>query len=165
MFQRITIATCTLFFIFIVATTLEAKALSFNELPVKQTSKQWSVQVDEAEKGEDLAKPEKGKFHTYSLKVNNIGKDVSTVEIYLFRNEPNSTTKFSLSGCPDNHPCRKLDPYKMAISLAKQLNDGASYQYSNFVLAEKATELEIEVIWTENSEGRPLKERFTFTSD
>ncbi|MGM0924180.1 MAG: hypothetical protein ACQEWW_23770 [Bacillota bacterium] len=160
------IATCTLLFLFFVSTSLETKALTFDELPTKQTSKQWSVQVGEAEQGKGLVKPEKGKFHTYSLEVDNIGKDVLSAEIYMFRNEPNSTTKFSLFGCPADHPCRKLDTYEEAISLAKQMNDGYPYKFSNFLLAEKATELEVEIVWTQKgSEGRPLKETFTFTAE
>ncbi|MFF5395863.1 hypothetical protein ACFY5J_00520 [Peribacillus butanolivorans] len=165
MVKKTILAICTLFLLNIVAPTLEAKALTFGELPTKQTSKQWSVQVGEAEQGKGLAKPEKGKFHTYSLEVDNIGKDVLSAEIYMFRNEPNSTTKFSLFGCPGEEDCNK-DHFEEAISLAKQMNDGYPYKFSNFVLAEKATEFEVEIVWTQKgSEGRPLKETFTFTAE
>ncbi|XHU85492.1 hypothetical protein GW626_18340 [Peribacillus muralis] len=160
------LAISTLFLLNIVTPTLEANALTFDELPTKQTSKQWSVQVGEAEKGKGLAKPEKGKFHTYSLEVDNIGRDVLSAEVHMFRNEPNSKTKFALFGCPDGHPCRKIDTHEQAISLAKQMNDGYPYKFSNFLMAEKATELEVEIVWTQKgSEGRPLKETFTFTAD
>ena len=87
--------------LFMLSTAIEATALTFEQLPKKQTSNQWSVQVGEAKQGEDLAKPEKGKFHTYSLKIDNIGTDLSTAEVYMYRNEPDSTTKYSLFGCPD----------------------------------------------------------------
>jgi lambda repressor-like predicted transcriptional regulator len=50
-----------------------------------------------------------------------------------------------------------------AVGLAKSMNKGNSYKHSNFLLAEKAIELEVEIIWTENNEGRPLKETFIFT--
>lgn len=142
----------------------KANALSFDELPVKQMSKQWSVQIGEAEKGKDLVKPEKGQFNTYSIDVNNIGKDIYSVEINLYRNEPNSRTKYSLFGCPDGQECNE-NQYETAKALAKQMNNGAPYHGANFLLAEKATELEVEIIWTENSEGRPLKETFTFTAE
>ncbi|MCF7624520.1 hypothetical protein L3139_22785 [[Brevibacterium] frigoritolerans] len=89
-----------------------------------------------------------------------------TAEIHMFRNEPNSTTKFALFGCPPDNPCREIDTDEQAISLAKQLNDGYPYKFSNFLLAEKATELEVEIVWTQKgSEGRPLKETFTFTAE
>ena len=150
--------------LFMLSTAIEATALTFDKLPKKQTSNQWSVQVEEAEQGEDLAKPEKGKFHTYSLKIDNIGKDLSTAEIYMYRNEPNSTTKYSLFGCPDENAECNQNHYERATSLAKQLNDGVSYKQFNFLLAEKATELEVEIVYTEKeSPGRPLKETFIFT--
>lgn len=96
MFKKTILAISTLFLLNIVTPSLETKALTFDELPTKQTSKQWSVQVDKADQGKGFVKPEKGKFHTYSLEVDNIGKDILSAEIYMFRNEPNSTTKFSL---------------------------------------------------------------------
>jgi hypothetical protein len=43
------------------------------------------------------------------------------------------------------------------------MNNGYPYIFSNFLLAEKATELEVEVIWTDNNKGRPMKETFIFT--
>ncbi|MGE7621479.1 hypothetical protein ACQKMD_00085 [Viridibacillus sp. NPDC096237] len=56
----------------------------------------------------------------------------------MFRNEPNSTTKFALFGCPGEEDCNK-DHFEEVISLA---------------------------IWTQKgSEGRPLKETFTFTAE
>ncbi|MEH6945041.1 hypothetical protein [Bacillus sp. JJ722] len=143
----------------------ESKALTLDKLPTNQTSKQWSVTIGEAEEDENLAKPITGKFHTYSLKIDNIGKDVLSAEVNMFRNEPNSTTKYSLFGCPDEQECDK-GHFEESFPLAKQLNDGFPYTFSNFLLAEEATELEIEIIWTENgSEGRHLKERFIFSSE
>ncbi|AOH56580.1 hypothetical protein ABE28_019610 [Peribacillus muralis] len=165
MFKKTLLAITTLFLLNIVTPTLDAKALTFGELPLKQKSKQWSVQVDKADQGKGLVKPEKGIFHTYSLEVDNIGKDVLSANIYMFRNEPNTTTKFSLFGCPDEKECNE-EHFERAISLAKQMNDGMPYRFSNFLLAEKATEFEVEIIWTQKGmEGRPLKETFTFTAD
>lgn len=164
MFKKSLLAICTLFLLTIFSTTIETKALTFDKLPVKQTSKQWSVQIDKADQGKGLAKPEKGKFHTYSIDVNNIGKDIFSVEINMFRNEPNSKTKFSLFSCPDGNECNK-DHYELAKSSAKLMNNGIPHHGANFLLAEKATELEVEIIWTEDSSGRPLKETFTFTAE
>ncbi|MCM3410202.1 hypothetical protein [Metabacillus litoralis] len=118
MIKKFSISISTLLLLFVAATSLEAKALTFDELPVKQSSKQWSVQIGEAEKGKDLTKPVKGKFYTYSIDVNNIGKDVYSVEINMFRNEPNSKTKYSLFGFPEGQECNE-NHYEMAKSLAK----------------------------------------------
>lgn len=143
-------------------TTLNTNALTFDTLPKKQTTKQWSVQLGEPEQGKGLAKPEKGKFNTYSLEVNNIGNDVSSIEVNMFRNEPNSKTKFSLFSCPS---LEGEDCNQRATSLAKQLNDGNPLRYKNFLLNEKATELEVEILWTQNSNRRLLKETFIFTTE
>ena len=86
------------------------------------------------------------------------------MEVNMFRNEPNSRTKFSLFSCPDGEDCNK-DHYERAKSTAKQLNNGMPYRFTNFLLAEKATELEVEIIWTQDRNGRPLKETFTFTAE
>ncbi|WP_394234205.1 hypothetical protein [Niallia oryzisoli] len=154
---------CLLSLLCMSLTTLEATALTFDKLPIKQTSKQWSVQVGEAEQGEDLGKPVKGEFHTYSIKIDKIGTDVLTTEVYMYRNEPGSKTKYALFGCPNEKDCNQ-DRYAHSISFAEQLNGGGFYKHANLPLAEKATELEIEVIWTQKgSEGRPLKETFVFT--
>ncbi|KQU13695.1 hypothetical protein ASG65_27845 [Bacillus sp. Leaf13] len=131
-------------------------------MPLVQKSNQWSVQVGEAEKGKDLIKPVKGKFNTYSLKIDKIGDDVDSVKVNLFRNEPNSKTKYSLFSCPPNHPCSKENDNK-SVDLAKQMIDGYPYTFANFLLAEKATEMVVEVVWTDNNEGRPMKETFIFT--
>ena len=109
------------FCVFTIGTSFQAQALTFEQLPTKQTSNQWSVQVGEAKQGEDLAKPEKGKFHTYSLKIDKIGTDVLTAEVYMYRNEPDSTTKYALFGCPDEKDCNQ-DRYDRANSLGKQLS-------------------------------------------
>lgn len=159
------LAICTFFLLTIFSPTLVTKALTFDELPIKQASKQWSVQIGKAGQGNGLVKPEKGKFHTYSLEVENIGKDVFSVEVRMFRNEPNSKTRFSLFGCPDGEDCNN-NQYERAKSLAKHLNnDGIPLRHENFLLAEKATELEVEIVWTQGRDGRQLKETFTFTAE
>jgi hypothetical protein len=138
-----------------------ANALTFDQLPTEQSSDQWTVKVGKAGEGKDYVKPQKGKFNTYSLKVDNIGKKVHSVEINMFRNEPKSKTKFSLISCPDGLPCNE-NHHISAESLAKEMNNGAPYSFPNFPIAEKATELEVEIVWTNDSNGRPLKETFTF---
>lgn len=96
MVKKTILVICTLFLLNIVSPMLGAKALTFGELPAKQTSKQWSVQIGQAEKGKGLAESKNGEYHTYSLEVDNIGKDVISAEIHMYRNEPNSMTKFAL---------------------------------------------------------------------
>ncbi|AOP16001.1 hypothetical protein ETA57_15065 [Bacillus licheniformis] len=140
----------------LIVPSFETKALTFEELPVKQASKQWEVQIGKAEAGNGMAKPEKGAFHTYAVEIKNIGHDVASAEIFVYRNEPNSSTKFSLWNIPHENP----------FSLAKSLNHGSSVKHRNLLMAENATELEVDMIWTEKgSEGRLLKETFIFKGD
>ena len=130
--------------------------MTIEELPVKHASKQWEVQIGKAEAGNGMAKPEKGAFHTYAVEIKNIGHDVASAEIFVYRNEPNSSTKFSLWNIPHENP----------VSLAKSLNHGSSVKHRNLLMAENATELEVDMIWTEKgSEGRLLKETFIFKGD
>ncbi|MBU8801433.1 hypothetical protein [Bacillus licheniformis] len=140
----------------LIVPSFETKALTFEELPVKQALKQWEVQIGKAEAGNGMAKPEKGAFHTYAVEIKNIGHDVASAEIFVYRNEPNSSTKFSLWNIPHENP----------VSLAKSLNHGSSVKHRNLLMAENATELEVDMIWTEKgSEGRLLKETFIFKGD
>ncbi|MGZ9818091.1 hypothetical protein ACXM0N_19700 [Peribacillus simplex] len=53
----------------------------------------------------------------------------------MYRNEPNSATKFSPFGCSGEEDCNK-NHFEKATFLAKQLNEGMPYSYKNFLLAE-----------------------------
>jgi len=139
-----------------------ANALTLNQLPTEQSSEQWTVKVGKAGEGKDYVKPQKGKFNTYSIEVDKLGRDVASVEINMFRNEPNSQTKYSLLSCSDWEQCNSIKETQ-AIKLAEQLNKKEPFRFENILLAEKANELEVVVTWTEKgSEGRTLKETFTF---
>ncbi|KAB2331734.1 hypothetical protein [Bacillus mesophilum] len=149
--------------ILVTGPSFQAKALTFDHLPTNQTSKQWSVQIGKAIESKGSVKPEISKFHTYSLNLNNIGEDVLTVKVNMYRNEPDSKTKYSLTGCSDEKDCNQ-NSHEQAMALAKQLNEKMPYIYQNFPLAEKATELEVEIIWMpKENPGRLLKETFVFT--
>lgn len=162
MIYKLVFGACSFILLSFISTSLKVEALTFERLPIVQKSNQWSVQVGEAEKGKDLVEPVKGKFHTYSLKIDKIGTNVDSLYINLYRNEPNSIRKYDLHSCPPGMECNE-NIYERAVGLAKAMNNGESYRHSNFLLAEKATELEVEIIWTENNQGRPLKETFIFT--
>lgn len=153
----------TIFLFSNLSTNTETKALTFDELPIKQTSKNWSVKIEEDLLGEKgPTKPKTGEYNAYSLKVESVGDDLHTVKINMYRDEPNSTVKYSLYWCPDDNDCNKIN-HNRAISLANQMKKGKPYTY-HFPLAEKASELEIEVIWTKEKNGRPMKETFIFNN-
>ncbi|MBL3646929.1 MULTISPECIES: hypothetical protein [Bacillus] len=140
-----------------------AHALTFTVLPITQKTEQWSVEVSEAKNAKEFAAPKKGKYNVYSLEVNNIGKEAATVDVQLYRNDPDSITRFSLFGCPDENCVKQIDDAK---TLAESLNDGSPLRFKHFMLADKASELEIVIIWTQKGqEGRNLKQTFKFTED
>ncbi len=138
-------------------------ALTFSVLPITQKTEQWSVQVREAKSVKGLARPKKGVYHVYSLEVKNIGKEAATVDVQLYRNDPDSITRFSLFGCPNENGINQIEEAK---TLAQSLNDGSPLRFNHFMLANKASELEVVIIWTQKGqEGRHLKQSFTFTED
>lgn len=123
-------------------------ALTFDHLPKSQASKQWSVQVGEAEHTQDSVKPKKGEYDTYSFNVKNIGKNVDSVTVQAFRNEPNSKTKYALVGGATEEVWLK--------------QTGQEYKFSVIPLWVKATELEIVVTWKEKGINRAVRETFVF---
>ena len=128
--------------------SFQAHALTFNHLPTKQTSKQWSVEVGKAELDKTSVRPKKGVYDLYSFKVKNIGKNVDSVTVQAFRDEPNTKTKFAL-----------FEENKQSVMIEKK---GKDFVFAVFPLSVKATELEIVVTWQENGIKRDLKETFLF---
>ncbi|WP_406590375.1 hypothetical protein [Bacillus atrophaeus] len=141
----------------------KTQASSFNELPFKQKTDQWSVELSEAKNEKEFASPKKGEYKVYSVEIKNIGKEAATADVQLFRDDPNSITKYSLFGCPDEK-CEKQSEDSRA--LAESLNDGSPLRFKHIMLADKASELEVEIIWSQKGqEGRNLKQTFKFTDN
>jgi hypothetical protein len=118
-------------------------ALTFKDLPIKQTSSQWEVTID---KEQYNGPKDQKKFQTYSFTVRNLGKDVSDVKIQAFRDIPDSQTRYALFSAP------------ALTSFSKD----KSFTQENFMISNNATSLEIELNWTKN--GRPVKETFVFAN-
>lgn len=78
----------------IIGPSFQVHALSFEQLPKNQESEQWSVQVGAAELDKTTVRPQKDVYGLYSFKVKNIGKNVGSITVQTFRDEPNSKTKF-----------------------------------------------------------------------
>ncbi|MCY9015800.1 hypothetical protein [Bacillus inaquosorum] len=146
--------------LFFVQTKTEASS-SFKELPTKQKTDQWSVELSEAKNEKKFARPKKGEYKIYSVEIKNIGKEAATADVQLFRDDPNSITKYSLFGCPEEK-CEKQS--EGSRDLADSLNDGSPLRFKNIILADKASELEVQIIWSQKGqEGRNLKQTFKFT--
>ncbi|MFB0635238.1 hypothetical protein ABE060_01690 [Bacillus rugosus] len=146
--------------LFFVQTKTQASS-SFKELPIKQKTDQWSVELSEAKNEKGFASPKKGEYKIYSVEIKNIGKEAATADVQLFRDDPNSITKYSLFGCPEEK-CEKQSEGSRA--LADSLNNGSPLRFKNIILADKASELEVEILWSQKGqEGRNLKQTFKFT--
>lgn len=144
--MRILLSSLILFSLF-VGFSFPTKALTFDDLPTGLSSNQWSVTVEEAKTGKESIKSQKGVHNNYSFKVRNIGKEVNLATVQAFRNEPNTKTQYGL-----------FDP----ITNAGVAKVGQEFNFNNFGLAEKATELKIVVTWKEKESNRELQEEFLF---
>jgi hypothetical protein len=131
----------------IFGSSIEANALTFDTLPKIQTSKQWSVEVGAAQKGNNYVEPKKGVIDVYSFRIKNIGQEVDTVSLQLFKDDSNSKTKLALFG-----------PNPFCLTLDKERD----FSINAFPISAQAKELEVVVTWKEKGINRELKETFVF---
>ncbi|MFJ8413903.1 hypothetical protein ACQKNN_12490 [Bacillus paramycoides] len=136
----------------------ETYAYSPNSLPVSQNSNQWQVNIDEVKKtGEKLLQPKKGVFQTYHFSVKNLGKsEVYNVQVEVFRNEPNTKTKYEL----------------FSLKESRLASGKTGFEHANFPVATKADKVEVIITWQEHPfrsmrngqkvEARKFKEHFVF---
>ncbi|WP_439742166.1 hypothetical protein [Bacillus pseudomycoides] len=131
------------------AVPLQTSAFTFAELPVTSKSKQWYIEVDKAKDPQAL--PSKADmFHTYSLLVKNIGKDVSNVSVEIRDNNPKSKASFKPFNMSD-----------MSVSYSQ-----TSFTHMNFPLYEDVNSFEIVINWEEKDfsyNGHPEKAEKQFT--
>lgn len=147
--KKITLITLITSILLLVSNSIEAKALAFPEIPTKEASKQWSVEVTKPDNDDpNLVKAKKGVYHTYGLNVKNIGKDVRDVKVQLFRNEAKSVTKYGLLTTMEEPQLSQKGGHPLHVS--------------NFGISEDATDLNIVITWKEQGEEREYQETFTF---
>lgn len=136
-----------------------AHAFSPESLPVIQSSDRWEVKIDspDDQKHPDMIKSQKGVYNTYSLKLKDLQKDVYNLKVEVYRDEPNSKTKYELF--TNNNPLFK---------------SGQEIQlHANFPISVKAEELEVTITWQEEphitlkngqkADARRYKQVFKFT--
>ncbi|MBC6972474.1 hypothetical protein H9I32_08660 [Bacillus sp. Xin] len=126
------------------AVPLQTSAFTFTELPVTSKSKQWRIEVDQAKEPQALQSTE-DMYHTYSLLVKNIGKDVSNVSIEIRHNNPKSKAAFK--------PFNQSD---MSVSYSQ-----TSFSKMKFPLYKDANSFEVIISWEDSQfsyNGHPEKE-------
>ncbi|MGJ7912338.1 hypothetical protein [Neobacillus sp. LXY-1] len=131
---------------------INSLAATLQNLPSKESSKQWEVIVGKADSDDTKlnksTKPDL--YNVYSLNIKNIGdKDIKMVKVEAYRDEPNSTTQYELFTVDYEHN-----------SLEKP------FHHQNFPLYTKATQLKVIVTWTKKSDKndypRKYSEQFVF---
>lgn len=82
---------------FIMGGSLLTHAFSPKELPISQSSDRWKVTIGKADANDSNAlKSKDGVFNVYSVDVKNIGKKVYDATVEIFRDEPNTLTRYWL---------------------------------------------------------------------
>ncbi|MFD6510232.1 hypothetical protein [Bacillus sp. NPDC060175] len=149
------------FLLFCLIVVNETYAYSPKSLPISQNSDQWQVNIDEVKKtSEKLLQPKKGVFQTYHFSVKNIGKsEVYNVQVEVFRNEPNTKTKYEL----------------FSLKESRLASGKTGFEHANFPVSTKADEVNVIITWQEHPfrsmrngqkvEARKFKEHFVFKEE
>ncbi|HDR7687430.1 hypothetical protein CN639_16605 [Bacillus toyonensis] len=136
----------------------ETYAYSPKSLPISQHSNQWQVNIDEVKKtSKKLLQPKKGVFQTYYFSVKNLGKsEVYNVQVEVFRNEPNTKTKYEL----------------FSLKESRLASNKTGFEHANLPISTKADEVDVIITWQEHPfrsmrngqkvESRKFKEHFVF---
>ena len=136
----------------------ETYAYSPKSLPISQNSDQWQVNIDEVKRtSEKLLQPKKGVFQTYHFSVKNLGKsEVYNVQVEVFRNEPNTKTKYEL----------------FSLKESRLAGGKTGFEHANFPVSTKADKIDVIITWQEHPflsmrngqkfESRKFKEHFVF---
>jgi len=129
---------------------MKSSALTFDTLPISQSSQQWKVEIGNPDIKKPNVKKERLKFNEYSLDIKNIGeKDIEVERFEVYRDEPNTRTKselFTMEG----------DEY----------NPLEAVHHQNLPVALTAKRLEVVITWSkkgiEKNMDRQYQETFVF---
>lgn len=136
----------------------ETYAYSPNSLPISQNSNQWQVNIDEPKKtSKNMLQAKKDEFQTYHFSVKNVGNsEVYNVQVEVFRNEPNTKTKYEL----------------FSLKESRLASGKTGFRHANFPVATKADEVDVIITWQEypfrsmrsgqKVGSRKFKEHFVF---
>ncbi|KXI47437.1 MULTISPECIES: hypothetical protein [Bacillus cereus group] len=128
-------------FCFVIGSTFTVHAFSPKHLPISQTSDRWKIEIKQPEKKTGLVTSKKDVFDTYGFEVQDIGKDAYHVTVEVFRNEPDSQTKYELFTSKKDHV------------LSKEV----AFNHANFPISVQSNELEVIITWQEKP-SRLLKD-------
>ncbi|MBE7120061.1 hypothetical protein [Bacillus cereus] len=136
----------------------EAYAYSPKSLPISQNSDQWQVNIDEPKKiSKNTLQAKKDEFQTYHFSVKNVGNsEVYNVQVEVFRNEPNTKTKYELFSQKEG----------------RLASEKTGFEHANLPISTRADEVDVIITWQEHPfrsmrngqkvESRKFKEHFVF---
>lgn len=104
-----------------------------------------------------MLQPKKGVFQTYHFSVKNLGKsEVYNVQVEVFRNEPNTKTKYEL----------------FSLKESRLAGGKTGFEHANFPVSTKVDKVDVIITWQEHPfrsmrngqkvESRKFKEHFVF---
>jgi hypothetical protein len=138
------------FSLLLLCTPLNPLALTFEKLPVSNSTQQWKVEIGEADKQSGNGQGDSKEYNEYSLDIKNIGdKSINLERIEVYRNEPNSNTKFEL-----------------LTDERDDLKTVQSFHHENLPVSLSANKLEVIITWSKKvkqvNSVRKYQETFVF---
>ncbi|HDR4590080.1 TPA: hypothetical protein QCR33_001185 [Bacillus cereus] len=125
---------------FIIGSSFTVHAFFPKQLPISKTSDRWKIEIKQPDTKTGLVTSKKDVFDTYGFEVKDIGKDAYHVTVEVFRNEPDTQTKYELFTSTKDHV------------LSKEV----AFNHANFPISVQSDELEVIITWQE-SPSRILK--------
>jgi hypothetical protein len=149
--KRIFLGISLFFTVFFISNpSLKTFALTFDKLPISQSSQQWKIEIGNPDNPFPKDQKATKKFNEYSLDIRNIGdKTIELERIEVYRDEPDSKTKYELF---------TADGDKLKIT--------ESLHHKNLPVALSAKKLEVIITWSKkgiiDKDDRKYQETFLF---
>ncbi|MEM5685205.1 hypothetical protein AAHB64_23210 [Bacillus toyonensis] len=135
----------------------ETYAYSPKSLPISQHSNQWQVNIDEVKKRVKNCCNLKRCISSILFLCKNLGKsEVYNVQVEVFRNEPNTKTKYEL----------------LSLKESRLASNKTGFEHANLPISTKTDEVDVIITWQEHPfrsmrngqkvESRKFKEHFVF---
>ena len=112
------------------------------ELPIELDSGEWRLSIDVPEFDDNLCQP--GQTDMYALKLENKSGAKENVTAHTFRKEDG-----------------KMHDYGLAIDEQDTLERAEFLDFSPLPVHDRAEDIEVLILWQEETDGRILKQSFT----
>jgi hypothetical protein len=119
-------------------------ATTSNDVAKSQVSKNWIVKLDNADTGDNLTKPKRNIYNTFSLDIKSVEKDksISNISFEVYSDTPESTVKHEL------------------VSNQNLTFLPGGYHYSNIPISVESKQIEVVITWKQKDNNKKLRETF-----